>query len=88
MSRLSFTAHPAAVGETYFEHLRTASGFSIRLIGGGLAGFVHAVLPFLFTSTGSRVIATLHDRMVINRSRIKARPEVVSSSGASKVVQA
>ena len=65
---LSFTDHPQAVGETYGEHFAVASGFGISMVAGGLACLVHGVLPFLFTSTGSRTIRRLHDRMVANRA--------------------
>jgi len=68
--KVSFTEHPASVGENYFEHLLKASGFAFSMIGGGLACLVHAFLPFLFTRTGSGVIRSLHDRMVVNR-RVK-----------------
>jgi len=67
MKRLSFTEHPASVGENYFEHLRHASGFAASMITGGCACLVHAILPFLFTHTGSGVIATLNSRMITNR---------------------
>ncbi len=56
-----FTDHPASVGETYAQHLGSASFFGSRMI---LAG-----LPFLFTSTGRRTIEMLHGRMVVNRHR-------------------
>jgi hypothetical protein len=35
----------------------------------GLACLVHGVLPFLFVRTGSRAIAELNDRMLLNRRR-------------------
>jgi hypothetical protein len=73
MKRPSFTEHPASVGENYFEHLRHASGFAGSMISGGLACLVHAVLPFLFTKTGSGVVATLHTRMVTNRGHAGAK---------------
>jgi len=69
MNRPSFTEHPASVGETYFEHLRHATGFAISMLRGGLACLVHAVLPFLFTHTGSGVVADLNTRMITNRRR-------------------
>lgn len=65
----SFTDHPASVGETYTEHMHTAAWFGWRMLVGSLACFVHALLPFLFTRTGSATIAQLHDRMVVNRVR-------------------
>ena len=66
---VSFTAHPRNVGETYGEHFGVAMGFAVAMIIGGLACAVHAVLPFLFTTTGSQTIRRLHDRMVANRQR-------------------
>ena len=69
MPSLSFTAHPATVGETYGQHLRSAAGFSIQMICGGVACLVHGFLPFLFTSTGSSVIRRLHEQLVLNRAK-------------------
>jgi hypothetical protein len=65
----AFTEHPASVGESYGEHMGQAVCFGTRMIFAGLACLVHAVLPFLFVRTGSRAIAELNDRMVINRRR-------------------
>lgn len=62
-----FTSHPQDVGETYGEHLGNASGFGARLVLAGAACLVHAVLPFAFEKTASRMDARLNDRMVINR---------------------
>ncbi|GAB4376794.1 MAG: DUF6356 family protein [Kiloniellaceae bacterium] len=64
-----FTDHPASVGETYWQHLASAWGFSWRLMLAALACLVHALLPFCFEKTGSRAITGLHDRMVVNRHR-------------------
>jgi len=66
---LSFTEHPASVGESYFEHLRQAMGFGLSMLAGAAAVLVHAVLPFLFTKTASGIIARLYTRMVIARRR-------------------
>jgi hypothetical protein len=71
MARLSFTEHPASVGETYAEHLHAAWSFSASMIAGGLACLVHAIFPFMFVSTASSTVRKLHDRMVINRTRIR-----------------
>ena len=72
MPRLSFTEHPASVGETYTEHMASAWGFSSRMAVGALACFVHGLLPFLFTRTGSGIIAELNGRMILNRTRQRA----------------
>ena len=67
---VSFTEHPRDVGETYGEHFGVAMGFSAAMIAGGLACAVHAVCPFLFTSTGSQTIRRLHERMIANRQAV------------------
>lgn len=70
MIRKAFTEHPAAVGESYGEHFAHATGFGLRMIAGGFACLLHGLLPFLFVKTGSQQISTLHDRMVVNRSKM------------------
>ncbi|MFM0154101.1 DUF6356 family protein [Paraburkholderia sediminicola] len=67
-----FTTHPASVGETYLEHLLVAAAFGARLFIAGIACCVHAVLPWLFVTTGSRAVMRLHDSMV--RSRVRNEP--------------
>ena len=64
-----FTQHPASVGESYGEHLAVAASFGLRMILGGLACLIHALLPFLFVRTGSVQISALHDTMVAHRRR-------------------
>jgi hypothetical protein len=76
---ISFTEHPHAVGESYSEHFTVATGFGVAMILGGLACLVHAVLPFLCTTTGSQTIRRLHDRMVANRVRHTA-PDAATAS--------
>lgn len=67
--RISFTEHPASVGESYGEHFVMASSFGAAMILGGIACLLHGLLPFLFLRTGSNVIRNLHERMVANRVR-------------------
>ena len=67
LSRL-FTHHPAAVGETYLGHLAFAAWFASRLFAAGAAALVHALLPFLFETTASRIVRELADR-THNRGR-------------------
>ncbi len=62
-----FTEHPASVGETYLEHLVVALGFGLKMTLGGLACIVHAFVPPLFVTTGSRAVRGLHQRMVTAR---------------------
>jgi len=65
----AFTDHPATVGETYFEHLQSASGFAATMAAGAVACFLHGLFPFVFQKSGSRRIVELHQRMVANRHR-------------------
>ena len=58
-----FTTHPQSVDETYFEHMRFAAWFAGNLAAAAGAAAVHAVLPFLFEKTASRIIERLHHRM-------------------------
>jgi hypothetical protein len=64
-----FKRHPRSVGETYLEHLRQAFTFGGRMLLAGIACILHGLLPAVFTSTGSRAVTALHERMVLNRSR-------------------
>lgn len=61
ISRL-FNDHPAAVDETYFQHMAFAGRFSVRLFAAAGAALVHAVLPFLFEKTASGIIRELYER--------------------------
>ncbi|HUS55920.1 MAG TPA: DUF6356 family protein [Thermohalobaculum sp.] len=63
-----FLAHPQAVDETYFEHLAFASRFAATLLLAAGAALVHALLPFLFERTASRIVARLYER-THNRGR-------------------
>jgi Family of unknown function (DUF6356) len=69
MARWSFTEHPASVNESYLKHMGVAGGFGWAMLKGAGACFVHALLPFLFTRTGSGIITELHGRMVSHRHR-------------------
>ena len=68
-----FTAHPAAVGETYIEHLRMATSFGSRMVLAGLACMMHGLLPFVFVRTGSRTVVELNQRMIAGRAVHKNR---------------
>jgi len=68
-----FTSHPQSVGESYTEHLCSATGFGLTMLVAGFACLLHGLFPFWFERTGSNAILRLHERMVTNRSHI-ARP--------------
>ena len=77
-----FTEHPATVGETYWQHLRHATGFGVTMLVGGLACLVHAVFPFFCLTTGSDRIRRLHDRMVVNRANLTEFDAQAAPEGA------
>lgn len=58
-----FTRHPSSVGETYPEHMRVALSYAVPLTKAAAGAYVHAFLPFLFTTTASGIVKSLHDRM-------------------------
>ncbi len=59
-----FTEHPATVGETYGEHFAFAISIGARMVAGGLACMLHAVLPEFCKTTGSRTLRELALRLV------------------------
>lgn len=66
-----FTAHPADVNETYFEHLRAASSFAGGLAICAFCCFVHALIPGLFTTSASARVERMHERMHNRGSQAK-----------------
>lgn len=71
MSNL-FTDHPRSVGETYGQHCLQAMRFAFWLSLAALAALVHALLPFMFEKTASRLIESLYQRMVTHRRQTPA----------------
>lgn len=60
------------MGETYLEHFLHAVSFGWAMLLGSLACFVHGLFPWAHTRTGSQAVVRLHDRMVINRKKLRA----------------
>ena len=58
----AFTDHPASVDETFGEHFFFAARFSGLLFLAAGAALVHAILPFMFEKTASRIVARLYER--------------------------
>jgi hypothetical protein len=58
-----FTKHPREAGETYFEHQRTALGFSAECLSAAYMAFVHSIFPFLYERGASTKIKSLNDRL-------------------------
>ena len=69
MFRKLFLNHPAAVGETYFEHQAAALKIAGPLYKAALAVTVHALVPGLCQKTGSQTILRLHQRITGGRGR-------------------
>jgi Family of unknown function (DUF6356) len=65
-----FTAHPESLGESYSEHLGTATSFGARMVIAGIACMLHGLLPFLFARTGSRAITDLNEQMIARKSGV------------------
>lgn len=72
-----FTQHPASMGESYAEHLKTASGFGFTMMATGFACLIHGLVPSLFERTGSNAIMRLHERMVANRRKRISSPSQI-----------
>lgn len=69
--RNPFTAHPRSVGETYLEHGLFACRYGVKMTAGGVAAVVHAFLPFLFQTTGSRITRELHATLEESAARVR-----------------
>lgn len=67
-----FTDHPASVGESYTEHFGVASRFGSKMIVGGIGAVLHAFVPALCKTTGSRTVDALHAEMVAKRNAARA----------------
>ena len=74
-----FLSHPHSIGESYFEHQKTALGFALALMAAGMACMIHALVPCLFQTRASRAVAQLHQRMVLHRT---GRPVALNSVGS------
>jgi hypothetical protein len=71
--RNPFTAHPREVGETYLEHGAFACRYGAKMTLGGIAAFVHGLLPFLFQKTGSRITRELNAALEESHARAARR---------------
>ncbi len=67
MIKRLFVDHPRSVDESYGQHFGFAARFGIAMIRGGLAALVHAIIPALCTTTGSRTIERLNHIIVLQR---------------------
>lgn len=63
-----FLDHPRSLGMSWKSHGAGAVRIGLRMIGGGLACLVHAVMPSWFTETAGRTVNSLHEHMVSRRA--------------------
>lgn len=75
------TAHPASVGETYWQHRWMAHQYAWSLFGAACAALIHGFLPFLFINTASATIKSLNSAM---SERLAPPPEGYWPPGAWK----
>lgn len=84
-----FTQHPASVNETYLEHMGVALSFAGPLAKAAAGALVHAFLPFLCTTTASRTVKALNERMTRRCATCpKAalhRPDLIAARSVSPV---
>ena len=59
--------HPHAIGETYWQHLLYALLTSLKVILAGFMLLVHAFFPFLFVTTGSKILCKITDKIRIRK---------------------
>lgn len=70
-----FTKHPRSIGETYFQHMRFAMTYGGKMMAGGLACMIHAIFPFVFQTTGSRMAIKLSEKFT-NRTGMNQSEEL------------
>ena len=58
-----FQDHPRSLGMSWAAHGAGAIRIGGRMIGAGLACFVHAIVPAWFTETAGRTVVDLHAHM-------------------------
>ncbi len=75
-----FLSHPRSVNESYVEHAAFAGRFALKLLAASAAAFVHAVLPFCFEKTASRMTAELYQKTHKRGAPAAAARPVPSSS--------
>jgi hypothetical protein len=62
-----FMDHPAAVGESYFKHMKFALRFSGRLFRASLAAFAHGFVPGVCETTASEAVFAMNDEIRARR---------------------
>jgi hypothetical protein len=80
-----FTEHPRQAGETYVQHAGQALAISAKLLCASLAAGIHAVLPFLFSSTASTICAEVCASVARRQQHLRVDANVISWMGMPSV---
>ena len=67
-----FTKHPQSVGETYFEHMKKAMRYGLRIQIVAIIIFIHALFPFLFEQNGGDEIDKINKELQHRKKSKKA----------------
>ncbi len=70
-----YNRHLNEANESYVVHFIFSIKAALTLITAGLALFIHAIVPFLFTTTASRTVKKINDQMQ-HRARNKSLDKV------------
>jgi hypothetical protein len=65
-----YNRHLIETGENYFVHFSFAAKSSIKLMMVSLILMIHAILPFIFLTTGSSYVKKINNQM---QARAKAK---------------
>jgi hypothetical protein len=69
-----FFDHPRSLGMSWAGHGVGAVAIAARLVGAGLACFVHAAIPGFFTQTAGKTVSGMYEHMM-RRKAGAANPE-------------
>ena len=61
------TPHIVAIDKTHSQNFLNAGYYFVMLLTAAICALIHAVLPFLFESTSSRIILKLHGKMTARK---------------------
>ena len=64
-----FTEHPKEVGETYFQHLRKALRFSLKLLLMSFQALLHAFIPCLCVTSVSEKVKKMSEVLESRKER-------------------
>ena len=67
-----FTKHPHSVGETYFQHMKKAVRYGLRIQIVAIIIFIHALFPFLFEQNGGDEIDKINKELQHRKKSKKA----------------